>query len=82
MKTEFSNHDTVPLVDESLIVPKRLLDGEVTVLPIRDSSLLLKSKEEILFCDYMVYWLNSIRKSIEENTFAGYQYAIEKRIYP
>lgn len=80
--TEFSNHDTVPLVDESLIVSKRLLEGEVTVLPIMDSSLLLKSKEEILFCDYMVYWLNSIRKSIEENTFAGYQYAIEKRIYP
>lgn len=53
--TVFTNHDMVPLVDEALIVPKRLLEGEITVLPIMDSSLLLKSKEEILFCDYMIY---------------------------
>lgn len=79
---ELQNQGMVPIADKSTIIMEKLLNEEVTLNPTLDSSLLLKSKEEILFCDYMLYWLNSTRKSIEEDTYAGYQYAIQKRIYP
>lgn len=60
----------------------KVSEGEIDVLPVLDSSLLLKPKEEIRFCDYMLYWLQSSRKTIEEDTYSGYHYAICNRIYP
>ena len=38
---------------------------------------------KIRFCDFMVYWLNSIIKNqIEQTTFEGYQTVVERHIYP
>ena len=62
--------------------PKKLSEGDTNALPNLDSSLLLKPKEEIRFCDYMLYWLQSCCKSIEPDTYCGYHYAIHNRIYP
>ena len=45
-------------------------------------SLLLQSPEQLLFCDFILYWLHSIRNKVEENTYGGYAYAIERRIFP
>lgn len=64
------------------INPHNLSAGDTAVMPILDSSLLLKPKEEIRFCDYMLYWLQSSRKTIEADTYSGYYYAIRNRIYP
>lgn len=60
----------------------RLPNQNVKILPSVDSSLLLLPKEQIRFCDYMLYWLQSSRKNLGEDTYSGYQYAIENRIYP
>ena len=60
----------------------RLPNQNVKTLPNVDSSLLLLPKEQIRFCDYMLYWLQSSRKNLGEDTYSGYQYAIENRIYP
>ena len=68
--------------NDATINPHSLSAGDATVMPILDSSLLLKPKEEILFCDYMLYWLQSSRKTIEADTYSGYHYAIQNRIYP
>lgn len=45
-------------------------------------SLLLQSPEQLLFCDFILYWLHSVRNKVEENTYGGYAYAIERRIFP
>lgn len=68
--------------NDAIINPHSLSTGDAAVMPILDSSLLLKPKEEILFCDYMLYWLQSSRKTIEADTYSGYHYAIQNRIYP
>lgn len=62
--------------------PIKTSENVIDVIPSIDSSILLKPKEEIRFCDYMLYWLQSSRKTIEPDTYAGYQYAIQNRIYP
>ena len=46
------------------------------------ASLLLQPPEKILFCDYMLYWLESIENQVDEDTYSGYEYVIRKRIYP
>ena len=46
------------------------------------ASLLLQSKDNILFCDYMLYWLKANRNSWNEDTYAGYYYTVQSRIYP
>ena len=51
-------------------------------IPLIDSNILLRRKEEILFCDFMVYWLESVRYTVEEDTFSCYAYTIKNRIYP
>lgn len=51
-------------------------------IPLIDSNILLRRKEEILFCDFMVYWLESVRYIVEEDTFSCYAYTIKNRIYP
>ena len=43
---------------------------------------MLKPIGQILFCDYMLYWLKSMRHSVDEDTFGGYQCGIESSIYP
>lgn len=43
---------------------------------------MLKPVDQILFCDYMLFWLKSMRHSVDEDTFAGYQCGIESSIYP
>nr|WP_289063851.1 site-specific integrase [uncultured Anaerostipes sp.] len=45
-------------------------------------SLLLQPTENILFCDYMIYWLNSMETRVDEDTFCGYEYVVKRRIYP
>lgn len=66
-------------------IPQKILPEQIEIVnetPIIDENLFLKPKNEILFCDYMIYWLESIRKNVAEDTFAGYSYAIKQRIYP
>lgn len=40
------------------------------------------TKDEILFCDFLLYWLHLIRSSIDESTYSGYQNVIEQHIIP
>ena len=40
------------------------------------------TKDEILFCDFLLYWLHLIRNSIAESTYSGYQNVIERHIIP
>lgn len=40
------------------------------------------TKEEILFCDFLLYWLHLIRSSIDESTYSGYQNVIKQHIIP
>lgn len=68
--------------DDVAVIPQKISESETDVIPSLDSSLLLKPKEEIRFCDYMLYWLQSSRKTIEADTYSGYHYAIQNRIYP
>lgn len=46
------------------------------------TSLLLQSKDDILFGDYMLHWLYANRNNWNEDTYAGYSCAIRSRIYP
>lgn len=52
------------------------------VIPPVNPNLMLKPVDQILFCDYMLFWLKSMRHSVDEDTFAGYQCGIESSIYP
>ena len=66
-------------------IPQKILPEQIEVAgvtPLIDENLFLKPKNEIFFCDYMLYWLESIRKNVAEDTFSGYSYAIKQRIYP
>ncbi len=36
----------------------------------------------ILFADYMIHWLSIIKNSVEEDTYAGYEMNVKKRIAP
>lgn len=40
------------------------------------------TKDKILFCDFLLYWLHLIRNSIAESTYSGYQNVIERHIIP
>ena len=40
------------------------------------------TKDEILFCDFLLYWLHLIRNSIDKSTFSSYQNVIERHIIP
>lgn len=55
--------------DDITAIPQKLSPEEIDVLPAFDSSLLLKPKEEIRFCDYMLHWMQSSRKSIDTDTY-------------
>lgn len=55
---------------------------EKYAIPPADPNLMLKPIGQILFCDYMLYWLKSMRHSVDEDTFGGYQCGIESSIYP
>jgi len=66
-------------------IPSKMLADQIVVVdetPTVDGNLFLKPKTEILFCDYMIYWLESIRKNVAEDTFSGYSYSVKQRIYP
>ena len=39
-------------------------------------------KTDILFCDYILKWLDSIKNDVEIITWEGYENAIKKHIYP
>lgn len=41
-----------------------------------------KMTGEMQFADFMLAWLKIIKNSVEENTYAGYQSNVEKRIVP
>lgn len=69
-------------VDHKESENSQLSPDDIDILPLLDSSLLLKPKEEIRFCDYMLYWLENSRLTLGEDTYSGYQYAIQNRIYP
>ena len=85
-RREFCPPDTVPSKPNRPATKQtkanRLSEESIETLPVITSSLLLLPKEEIRFCDYMLYWLQSSRKNIGEDTYSGYQYAIQNRIYP
>ena len=36
----------------------------------------------MLFADYMLYWLRQIKSSVDITTYAGYKTNVEKRIVP
>jgi len=55
--------------DDVAVIPQKISESETDVIPSLDSSLLLKPKEEIRFCDYMLYWLQSSRKKIEADNY-------------
>ena len=42
----------------------------------------LNAKSQMLFADYMLYWLNKVKPNLEETTYASYESAITKRIVP
>ena len=46
------------------------------------ASPVVSAKARMLFSDYMLYWLQTIKSDIEENTFAGYESTVKKRIVP
>lgn len=85
-RQEFLTPDMVPQEirevnkNESTIthIPEKCIE----VIPVIDSSILLLPKEKIRFCDYMLYWLQSSKKNLGEDTYSCYQYAIKNRIYP
>ena len=52
------------------------------VIPPVNPNLMLQPVDQILFCDYMLFWLKSMRHSVDEDTFAGYQCGIESSVYP
>lgn len=78
--------DIVPSFPETLETENttitRLHSEDADILPTLDSSLLLKTKDDILFCDYMLYWLQSNKSSWDEDTYASYSYPVQGRIYP
>lgn len=41
-----------------------------------------KMTGDMQFADFMLIWLNIIKNGVEENTYAGYQSNVEKRIVP
>lgn len=41
-----------------------------------------KTKIDILFADYMVNWLESIKDDVEATTYSSYVYIVKKKIYP
>lgn len=49
---------------------------------IGNGSALMKIGGDILFADYMQMWLRLIKNSVEENTYAGYEISVERRIGP
>ena len=55
---------------------------EKTVNSIKDLSSFEKNNTEIIkFCDYMVMWLETIKPTIVETTYAGYYRIIHGKIY-
>lgn len=40
------------------------------------------SNDSILFCDYMLSWLEMIKPNVRQTTYGGYERIIKKRIYP
>ena len=69
-----------PKAENTAIISVHSEDTEL--LTALDSSLLLKTKSEILFCDYMLYWLQANKSSWDEDTYASYSYPVQGRIYP
>ena len=39
-------------------------------------------RKDILFCDYMLMWLNKMKNELEVSTWSGYMKCFEKHIYP
>lgn len=75
----------LPTVESDTLAPRQALvrlssDDYEIVTP--DVDLLLKPKEEILFSDYLIYWLKMMRNNIALSTYGGYSYNIEHCIAP
>ena len=82
---ELSQSATTGNVTIKTDIPQKLSPEQIEIVdetPFVDENLLLKDKTEIMFCDYMLYWLEHNRKFVGEDTYAGYAYAIKNRIYP
>ncbi|HJC23255.1 MAG TPA: tyrosine-type recombinase/integrase [Candidatus Eisenbergiella merdavium] len=47
-----------------------------------EHSIMLSSASQILFCDFMLHWLQSMRSQVEANTLSGYSFNVKHRIYP
>jgi len=60
---------------------KRKAEEFLNKLLIQDFSS-YKQKSEILFCDYMKYWVESQKGKVEESTQQGYLNVLNKHIYP
>ena len=42
----------------------------------------MSAKAQMLFSDYMLYWLRVIKPDVEENTYSGYEMVVKRRINP
>ena len=85
MKADFTGNSVLSLpatLGSENTATVSLPSEDSKILSALDSSLLLKAKAEILFCDYMLYWLQANKSCWDEDTYAGYYYPVQGRIYP
>lgn len=55
---------------------------EISIPVLYTDATISGTKDKILFCDFLLYWLHLIRDSIAESTYSGYQNVIERHIIP
>lgn len=55
---------------------------EITVPGIYKEASISGTKDEILFCDFLLYWLHLVRSSIDVSTYGSYQNVIKQHIIP
>lgn len=74
--------ETIPVSVHQSYTVWNAKERKLVTIPIIDSSILRQKPEEILFADYILYWLQLRRCKVEDDTFSSYQYAVHNRIYP
>lgn len=66
---------------ENMLIQERLKhDSKEVSLPGAASG--LTASPDMLFADYMLYWLRQIRPRVEVDTYEGYRCIVERRIVP
>ena len=74
--------DTEHITNDGSDMPISVFEAEETKHTEDGTSLLLQPPEKILFCDYMLYWLDSMENQVDEDTYSGYEYVIRRRVFP